>query len=143
MRLLKENGFTLIELMITVAIIAILAAIVLPSYTDYIKRSKITEAVSTLAGMRVKMEQHYQDNRSYTTACGLGGIAPAPGPTANFTFTCVPGANNYLITANGTGSMALFSYDINEANIRTTPSVPPGWSLPVTACWALRKDGSC
>ena len=51
------RGFTLIELMITVAVIAVLSAIALPSYTDYVTRSKLAEAYAHLADLRVKMEQ--------------------------------------------------------------------------------------
>ena len=55
----RSRGFTLIELMIAVAIVAILAAIAIPSYSEYIRRSRITEAISALSGMRVKMEQFF------------------------------------------------------------------------------------
>ena len=53
----RSRGFTLIELMITVAIIAILAAVAIPSYGEYVRRGRVTEAVRALSGMRVKMEQ--------------------------------------------------------------------------------------
>lgn len=143
MRLLKENGFTLIELMITVAIISILATIAIPSYADYIKRSKITEAVSTLAGMRVKLEQYFQDSRQYTGAC-TAGIAPQPVDTQNFLYTCPTlNATGYLIRATGTNSMTGFTYTIDQANVRITETVPAGWGGALATCWVLRKDGSC
>ncbi len=50
----RQSGFTLIELMITIAIIAILAGIAIPSYTTYITRSKLQEATSNLLAMRTK-----------------------------------------------------------------------------------------
>ena len=59
----SATGFTLIEVMITVAIVAILAAVAIPSYTSYITRSKIQEATTTLLAMRTKMEQYFQDHR--------------------------------------------------------------------------------
>ena len=51
--------------MITLAIVAILAAIAVPSYSEYVKRARITEAVAALADMHVKMERYFQDNRRY------------------------------------------------------------------------------
>src|SRR5690606_1858627 len=63
--LTENRGFTLIELMITVAIIAILAAVAVPSYQDYVRRGKVTEATATLAQFRIKMEQYFQDNQTY------------------------------------------------------------------------------
>src|SRR5579864_6901524 len=61
------RGFKLIELMITVAIVAILAAIALPSYRDYVLRGQITQATNALSTLRANMERQYQDNRQYTT----------------------------------------------------------------------------
>ncbi len=61
----SPSGFTRIELMMTVAIIGILAAIALPSYTADVQRGRVTEAVAGLAAMRAKMEPYFQDNRAY------------------------------------------------------------------------------
>ena len=90
----RSRGFTLIEVMITVVIVAVLAAIALPNYTDYITRSKFAEAQGALADLRVKMEQYYQDNRRYSTTTG-GGTCGIPGgntPTVQgaryFTYVC-------------------------------------------------------
>jgi len=66
----RQSGFTLIEVMITIAIVAILAAIAIPNYANYLTRGKIQEATSNLLGMRVKMEQYFQDNRMYVSPGG-------------------------------------------------------------------------
>jgi type IV pilus assembly protein PilE len=138
-----EAGFTLIEVMIVVAIIAILAAIALPSYNEYVIRGRIPPAIAELSGMRVKMEQYFQDNRTYVGACATSTVAPLP-TDKNFTFTCSLAANGYTATAAGftTSTMAGFTYNINEANARSTTAVPTGWTANAN-CWVLKKDGSC
>ncbi len=141
----RHTGFTLIEVMIVVAIIAILSAIAVPSYSEYVIRSRITDGIAGLAGMRVKMEQYFQDNRKYDAtpaACTAGSIAPLP--TANyFTFDCgTPTATTYTVTATGTGPMNGFVYTLNQDNTRTTSSVISGWSNG-NCGWVTKKDGSC
>jgi len=59
------RGFTLIEVMITVAIVAILAAVGVPAYSDYLLRGRLVEGPNTLGSERVLMEQYFQDNRTY------------------------------------------------------------------------------
>src|ERR1700674_4881311 len=94
------KGFTLVELMIVVAIIAILASIAVPAYNGYILRGKFAEAAGALAATRVKMEQYYQDNRAYSAsgvAAGGGCISPA---TVNFTLGCaLSGTTGYTVDA--------------------------------------------
>jgi type IV pilus assembly protein PilE len=142
----SATGFTLIEVMITVAIVAILAAVAIPSYTDYITRSKIQEATTSLLSMRTKLEQFYQDQRTFSGACAPGTVAPKPAGLKYFTIDC-PTLNNtqYLVTATGIAGtdMALFTFSIDQANTRQTANVPPGWTSPATNCWVMRKSGTC
>jgi type IV pilus assembly protein PilE len=146
-----NSGFTLIEVMVTVAIVAILAAIAVPSYNEYVQRARITEATSNLADMRNKMEQYFQDNRTWTPGggvtlpCNPGTVAPMP-TSQNFTFTCDNmAANAYRVVATGNAgsSVANFVYTINQFNQRTSAfPVSSGWT-PKPNCWVLKKDGSC
>jgi type IV pilus assembly protein PilA len=66
----KQHGFTLIELMIVVAIIGILAAIAIPAYQDYIARSQVSEAVELLAGGKTPSAEFYADKGRWPVAAG-------------------------------------------------------------------------
>ena len=148
-----QRGFTLIEVMVTVAIIAILAAIALPNYRDYVTRGRLTEAFGGLADARVKMEQYYQDNRTYPTG---GCTTGAPGTTQikvqtlqNFTLDCgTPTATGYTVTATGTNSMVGFAYTIDQDNVKTSTfsgtDASDGWTAASpNTCWVIRKGGLC
>jgi type IV pilus assembly protein PilE len=134
-----KNGFTLVELMTVVAVIGILAAIAYPSYNDYVIRGKLAEGTSALSDGRVKMEQFFQDNRTYA-----GG--PAPAATTYFTYSAgTPTATTYTLTATGIGSLNVFVYTINQNNAKGTTAAPTGWAaatMPAT-CWITRKGGVC
>lgn len=146
----RQSGFSLIELMIVVALIGVLAAIAIPNYNEYVLKSKVLEASSALSQMATRMEQHYQDNRSYTTACAVAGsaaVAALPPNTTNFTFTC-PTLNDttYVVRATGQGSMANFIYEIRPNGAKLTVSVGGGWNNAVAAnktCWVVSKIGGC
>ncbi|MBS0516073.1 MAG: prepilin-type N-terminal cleavage/methylation domain-containing protein [Proteobacteria bacterium] len=142
----RVKGFTLIEMMVVVAIIAILAAIALPAYSDYVKRGYIADATRQLSAYRVSMEQYYQDARTYqtsgtfTTPCPAN-VAPANG---NWTYNC-PAASlsaaGYVITATGTGPVNGFQYSINQNNNQVTVTIPSSWGTNGTTHWIMRKGG--
>ncbi len=157
-----KKGFTLLELMVTVAVIAILAGIALPSYNDYVTRSKFVEATGNLGDLRVKMEQYYADNRRYSTdaaggTCGItGGNTPAASDARYFTYVCASTAPNgvgdqqFVLTANGVAAQGLggLSFTVNHANNKTT--VVAGGSdienkgyAGAAACWVRKKPSDC
>ena len=139
-----QRGFTLIELMIVLVVIAILTAIALPSYTKYVTRSKIPDATSNLAAKRVQMEQWFQDNRTYTGAPACNNT-PA---SKYFDFSCtVLTATTYTLQAAGKDSMAGFTYTVDQSNVKTSAFAPPAPSEWVAAtpnnCWVTNVGGAC
>jgi len=141
-----RTGFTLIELMIAVAIVAILATIALPAYRDYMTRGKLAEAYQLLASERVKMEQYYQDVRDYSLACNPNTVA-TPTNGTYFGLACSNlSVNTYTITATGLAGSGVtgFSFTIDQNNNKTTSASPAGWSAHApNNCWIRAKGGQC
>jgi type IV pilus assembly protein PilE len=131
--------------MIAIAIGGILVAIALPSYRDYITRGKIPEATSSLADLRVKLEQFYQDRRTYVGACAANTVAPLPANTRYFTVTCPTlTATAFTVTATGNAARGMdgFVYTVNEQNVQastiTGEAQTQGYVSNAT-CWVTRK----
>jgi type IV pilus assembly protein PilE len=148
-----SKGFTLIEILMVVALIGIIAAIAIPAYGDYVTRGKLVEASSQLSSLRVQIEQSFQDNRNYTSYVDVNcNLLPAATTSAivgakYFAYTCttshnplVTPADIYTLTATGIDKkLTAFSYTIDQNNTKT--SVTP-WGNGAT-CWIMSKGSSC
>ncbi len=123
----SESGFTPIEAMVVVAVLGSVAAITVPNYSRYVTRGHLIEAGNALSEFRGRMEQFYQDNRTYATAGACGQTVPSS--LDNFVMACVTaiGGQAFIATATGAGSAAGFVYTINQANVRSTTAVPSHW----------------
>ena len=143
----KASGFTLIELMITVVIVAILASVAWPSYQSYLQRSRRAEAQSLMLAIVNKEQQYLLDARQYTDVLGAGGLAISQqgwdcslntartcantyyditvtlnaGPPPTFTVTGTPKAAS---TQNGDGTLTFASIG---GKTRMVGGVDKGW----------------
>lgn len=139
------RGFTLVEIMITVAIVGILTAVALPSYRDYVVRARLTEAFSGLSAAQPVAEQLWSNTRSFAT---LGTVVPRilPADTPTFTFTASNATpSTYTVTATGTAQAAGFVFTIDQSGNRATTAVPAnltGWTTNAS-CWVDRRGGTC
>jgi type IV pilus assembly protein PilE len=151
----SHNGFTLVELLVVVVIIGILSAIVIPNYTDYVRRSTVQEAFATLSEQKIAMERFYQSNRNYgdssqTVPCAHDGTANRITFTvanSKFAFSCAltgaSGSENqaFVITATGASGAAVgHDYTINSSNVKSTAKFK-GSSVSKT-CWLI-KGSEC
>lgn len=141
-----DGGFTLIELMIAVAIVAILSAVAYPSYRDYIVRGQLTDATTALSTFRADMERHFQDNRSFDTVGSFTApckVAEASRTVGNFVISCsAVDASTYTLLATGKGPVAGFGFTVTHQDVRATTAAPSGWST-CNKAWLTKRGQAC
>ena len=152
----KTAGFTLIELMIAVAIVGILVAVALPAYKNYVIRSRLVAGTNALSTLRAQMEQYYLDNRTYMTVSSPSIVTPctqyAVTTTTSqmpFTVGCsdatdVPTSAAYILRAKGVGVVAGAVYTVDQTGAMQTVGFPTSWgTVPSNSCWIMRKGDTC
>ncbi|QYJ88992.1 type IV pilin protein [Shewanella halotolerans] len=127
----KLNGFTLIEVIITVAIVGILAAIAYPSYIDYVTKSGRAEGVAAVMEVANLQEQYYLDNRTYASDLTKLGMSANPLVTEHEHYKVAStGGATFTVTATAIGTQA--SRDTACATITMTDA---GIKGPSKECW--------
>jgi len=131
-KLSKTSGFTLIELMIVVAVVGILATIAYPSYTDFVVRNNRSEAPRELVRLANLQEQIFVDSRAYTedlSELGAGITAIWETPSKNYKISSVVVENTFTLTATAQGSQATRDSACSSITLTDT-----GQKAPL-ACW--------
>ena len=137
----RQRGFTLMELMITVAVIGILSAIAYPAYQDYVRKSRRVDAKNALLDMASRQERFYSVNNKYAlTAAELGysalpyDIASGGGTTYSLSVASTDGGKTWTATAAPTGAQAkdvCSSFTLTDQGTRANTSTGAGRS----DCW--------
>lgn len=123
----KQQGFTLIELMIVVAIIAILAAIALPAYQDYLVRSQVSEGLSLTSGAKSAVAETYANTGEFPETNAAAGLEAADKIKGKYVDSVDVGTEGAITATFGTGANA----KINGKKLVLTPTDNDGsisWS---------------
>jgi type IV pilus assembly protein PilE len=144
----SSKGFTLVEMMVTVLILAILAAIAVPSYSSQVRKSRRTEARNSVLDAAAREERFYATNNKYSqTATDLGYAAlPQPGQYYQLAIACTPDATctGYSVTATPQGPQvkdtSCATFQVDQTGKQTaSAAVAPGGNQTApdttTTCW--------
>lgn len=109
----KQQGFTLLELMIAVAVIGIISAVAYPSYLSFVQESRRAEGQAALMDLANRQERFFYDNRQYTTVVGSGGLSALTvseeghyGLSVQAATVACPVASCYVMQATASGAQA-------------------------------------
>ncbi|MFL0801558.1 MAG: type IV pilin protein [Agarilytica sp.] len=132
----RSKGFSLIELLIIVAIVAILTAISVPSYRSYVQKTCRNEAKSAILEVVAMQEKHYFQNNTYAALDGLGFSVPLNTPEGCYVISVVNDEDTYEITATSIGAQLgdtnCTSFSMDHLGQKTALG---GASNPTDVCW--------
>ena len=130
-----QQGFTLIELMIVVAIVGILAAIALPAYQDYVIRSKMSEAEAAIAACKTSISEYFSTKNGLPANADQGGCSTTP--TQYVASLAVDGTTGAItVVSANTGAKAA------ECTLIMTPTFETGSNASVTL-WTGSSGSTC
>lgn len=137
MKSLRLKGFTLIELMIAVAIMGILATIAYPHYVSFLLKSRRSDALATMAQDQITLERCYAQNFSYSQACNSLPTFPQTSPQGFYSITLTNlGDTTYTLTATPLGAQTkdttCAKMTVDQANVKTAVDSS---GTAQTICW--------
>jgi type IV pilus assembly protein PilA len=139
----KQQGFTLIELMIVVAIIGILAAIAIPAYQDYTIRAQVSEGINLASGAKAAISEYFMDSGALPGSNAEAGLEASANITGNY-------ASDVNVTAGGVVTVTYSGPEVNAQiagqQLTLTPTTNAGsvqWACQNTTLQAKHVPSAC